>query len=430
MRSVIDAEVTPASKGGRRDEVVWQPFVVAAIAMALSGGFALGAVLFAARWRGDETGGWWIAAAQAHGQVQMLGWLGLMVLGVVLHFLPRLAGAPLRWPRAARGALWLIIAGLVLRSVAQPLRAAGWGTWPSVGLSAAAGLVLVGVSVAVGLLLATVLGAAPRKGGALRPVLPLFLVSFGSLWVAAGLNAYGLVQAARGAGVIPGSLDRVVVTVEFYGFLVPVAAAMTARTFPLYFQTHPPRVRLLAAALVGIVGGLALRVSGDPTLVGVGQALHGLALSVVIVALRVFGPRRPLPRRPVRPLRDPLQLHALSAYGWLATTALVTLMAGACQRWPALPSIPADVEWHALGAGFATLLILGVGAHMLPGFARREVRSHGLLWATLALGNLAALLRITAGLAGGTGAALGGTAGVLGLLAVALFAVNLYGRRR
>jgi len=422
---------TTTSEPASGPEAIWPPFVAASIALALSGGFALGAGLFVARWLGDGTGRWWIAASQAHGQVQLLGWIGLMVLGVAFHFLPRLAGVPLRWPRMAGVALWLIVAGLALRGITQPLLSAGIGApMASLGLVVAAGLLLAGVTLAVVMLVATIRNAPPRKTGALRQVRPLFLVSFGSLWVGAVLSAYGLVAAERGAGVVSASLDRIIVEIEFYGFLVPVAAAMTARTFPLYFQTHPPRARLLVVPVAGLVCGVVLRATGDPSLVAVGQILHGAALAWLIAALRVFGPRRPLPRRPARPLRDPLQLHAVSAYAWLAVAGGASLLAGLHQIGLAVPAVPADVEWHALGAGFATLLILGVGSHMLPGFARRELRSAALPWVTLAAGNLAVMLRVAAGLTGQGGAWLGGLAGVLGMLVVALFAVNVHGPRR
>src|SRR5690606_11398875 len=126
----------------------------------------------------------------------------------------------------------------------------------------------------------------------------------------------------------------------------------------------------------------------------------------------------------------PLHLHALSAYAWLAAAGGVSMLIGLHQFGLAVPVISADVEWHALGAGFATLLILGVGSHMLPGFARRELRSAALPWVTLLAGNLAVLLRVAAGLTGQAGAGLGGVAGVLGVLAVVLFMVNLHGPRR
>src|ERR1700674_3876437 len=96
---------------------VWEPFVWAAIWLALIAGFGLGGVLFAAPAFGLSVGGWVAAAAHVHGHIQLFGWAGLMVLGVGLHFLPRLRGRPLARQRHAHTAVGLLVMGLVLRSV-------------------------------------------------------------------------------------------------------------------------------------------------------------------------------------------------------------------------------------------------------------------------------------------------------------------------
>src|SRR5437868_15244161 len=86
-------------------------------------GYGLGGALFGALF-GPRPGLWWPAAAQAHGHVQVFGWAGLMVLGVGLHFLPRLRGAALAVPALAPWVLALYGGGVALRAVAQPLAAA------------------------------------------------------------------------------------------------------------------------------------------------------------------------------------------------------------------------------------------------------------------------------------------------------------------
>src|SRR5919202_6432495 len=106
-----------------RTPSVTPPFVWAATALAVVAGFGLGGALFAAL-LGPRPGLWWPAAAQAHGHVQLFGWAGLMVLGVGLHFLPRLRGAALAAPGLAPWVLALYGGGVGLRAVAQPLAAA------------------------------------------------------------------------------------------------------------------------------------------------------------------------------------------------------------------------------------------------------------------------------------------------------------------
>jgi hypothetical protein len=91
-----------------------------------------------------------------------------------------------------------------------------------------------------------------------------------------------------------------------------------------------------------------------------------------------------------------------------------------------------DAEWHILGAGFMTLLILGEGVNLLPGFAGRPLRSEARVWANLVFGNLAVLLRVapvllSALFAGLLGPGALASSGLAGLLAVALFTYNIVG---
>jgi nitric oxide reductase large subunit len=82
---------------------IWRPFVRAAVGFALTAGFGLGGVLFAAPALGFQVGGWWLAMAQVHAHVQLFGSAGLMVLGVAFYFLPGLRG---RRSHTASGRPW------------------------------------------------------------------------------------------------------------------------------------------------------------------------------------------------------------------------------------------------------------------------------------------------------------------------------------
>ncbi|HUZ02041.1 MAG TPA: hypothetical protein VMU89_16970 [Thermomicrobiaceae bacterium] len=420
---------------------------MASVALALTAGFGLGGGLFAIRSAGASADVWWTAAGQAHGHVQLFGWAGLTVLGVALHFLPRLRGANLAGPRLAWPALTLLLTGLVLRAVAQPLlalvgEAARGAVGTAVVLSGA--FELGGGLLVVGMLAATLRRPAPgHKGTALRPVLPLFAGGFAGLWLALVANLIGVVRAAwSGAGLVPSTWDGATVDLALFAFLVPIAAAMSARTFPLYFQTRPAPPLLLWTGWAATQLGLVLWLAGSAALrawaLGCGEILLAAGLLSLSLAVGIFGARRPLPRRPVRLRVDPLQLHALSAWGWAVLAALLLALSGAGKLGAEVTAPSVDSVRHALGAGFVTLLILGVGGHLLPGFSRRPLASRRLTWATLVTGNLAALLRVVPVLAdgarpGGVPAALLALAGVFGLAAIALFALNIWGpigRRR
>lgn len=433
----------PRTRTGSPDEAaVWPLFVGASLGVATTAGFGLGGALFAVTALGWPIGRWWPAAAQAHGHVQLFGWAGLMVLGVGFHFLPRLAGGPRIPTRAARVVLGLLLTGLVARVLFQPsLAATPTGPMAPVlggGLVASGALELAGATLALGLLVRTMRAvSAVRPIADFRSVLPFFAIAFAAFWLALGANLAGLAGAASaGNALVPHAVDRLTTQLGFHGFLVPVSVAMSARTFPLYLRTRPPKSGPLRFGLALLLAGLALRIAGEvgtaPTIGGLGALAQAAALGAFVLALGVFAPRRPLPRRPVRPLTDPIQLHALTAYLWLLVAAALLAQSGMAAAAAGATAVRSDAEWHALGAGFVTLLILGVGAHLLPGFARRPVRGQGLIWLTLVLGNAAAILRLGPVLfASRLPTALAGhllaAAGLAGLLAVAAFGINVTG---
>ncbi|HEX7103681.1 MAG TPA: NnrS family protein, partial [Nitrolancea sp.] len=210
--------------------------------------------------------------------------------------------------------------------------------------------------------------------------------------------------------------------------------AMSARLFPLYATTQLPYVHLLSFGAAALVIGLFVRLIGNlahiDALSGCGQIAQAAGIGAAIIALRVFERRRTLPRRQVRIRTDPLQLHLISAYAWLGLAGVLLWFNGLNRLGLELWHPGMDAERHALGAGFVTLLIFGVGSEMLPGFAQQALRRPQLRWATLALGNLAALLRIAPLLFPGSlstqgNAAVMSSAGLLGALAIGLFLVNI-----
>src|SRR5450759_5165013 len=97
------------------------PILGAALLIGTCGGFALATVLTLTPILGFVTGPWWLAVAQAHGHLQLYGWAGLFVIGVALHFVPRLRGNPLALPRLVPWLLRALVVGLLLRALCQPL---------------------------------------------------------------------------------------------------------------------------------------------------------------------------------------------------------------------------------------------------------------------------------------------------------------------
>ncbi|MGI9145116.1 MAG: hypothetical protein ACR2IK_00960 [Chloroflexota bacterium] len=421
----------------------WEPFVWSAIGLALIAGFGLGGVLFAAPALGLPVGVW-AAAAQVHGHIQLFGWAGLMVLGVGLHFLPRLRGRPLARPCHAHTAVVLLVAGLVLRSVAQPLVTLNSQTVMSTLLRAALGLSgvleLAGATLVVGLLLVTARGAPPlRTRPGFLQVSPFLVTAFAAFWLALVVNLVAVIGAAlMGTGLIDSGVDGLTVLLALNGFVLPIAVGMGARIFPLHFASGQPNLRALRGGLVCLLVGLALRVAGElaaaPFMTALGLVSTALAYVLFVLGLQVFAPRRRVAGTRKVWFRDAAQWHGLSAFVWLLLDAGLLLLEATNLLLHSSGGSLLEIDRHILGAGFITLLILGEGANLLPGFGAGPLRSEALVWATLVFGNAAALLRVgpvllpglLPGQAGELALALSGLAGVL---AVALLSLNLRGRR-
>lgn len=425
-------------KPASRDRAaVWSPFVYAALMLALVGGFGLGGALFLAAALHLPLGLWWAAAAQAHGQVQLFGWAGLTVLGVALHFLPRLRGGEPPRVVPARVALALLAGSIGLRLVCQPLLAAtgaGWLQRPvRIGLVCAGLAWVAGAMLALFELARALAGGPPlRQREGFRQVAPYLVVAFGSFLVASALTGGGLVVAGwSGVALFDARLDRAIIFLAAYGFLWPICVAMSARLFPLHLRTAMPRHGLLRASLACALGGLALRFTDSAALDGAGQLLLAASIALAIAGLRIFAPRRALPRAAPRLHTEPVQLAGISSYAWLAVTAVILAANGLATL--GLPVPTADGEVHAFGAGFVTILILGVGAALFPGFAARPLRSQHLTMLTLLAANLATLARLAPlWLAGilppDLASALLALGGLCGIIALLLFTANLAGQ--
>ena len=81
----------------------------------------------------------WYSHAQVHGHLQTIGFAGLFIVGVSYFLMPGFSRRPLAFPRLAPLTLWLLVVGVLLRTIGQPMadRAPmaallAVGAWPEV----------------------------------------------------------------------------------------------------------------------------------------------------------------------------------------------------------------------------------------------------------------------------------------------------------
>ena len=459
---------------------VHEPFLYAALTIALTAGFGYGTLMVGSIALGIIPGAWWGAVVQAHGHAQLFGWVGLFVLGMGLYFLPRLRGVRLQRAGRVPYAFGLFIGGLVLRVIAQPvlgfnpLGEAALRFWQIVWGSSAL-LELAGIVVIDSMLRATLRVAKPltvdAPAYAVEPFAQTVFLSFNFAFVANTLGVWTAI--AQGITTLPVPYDNLVVTLLLYGVVIPMAVVFSVRNLPLFLRlAMPPRqaVRRLALfygtalflvslpSVIAVAGDLlgqlnrSLLVNDTPgLLLDIVQGSGVLALNVCVLIfvwqIDLFRRRPPwiVNRAPnTRPDLDYLrkstrarypdageygrfELLIYSAYAWLLV-AVALNMAGLASGLVPWISVPQDAARHALTVGFITLLIFGMSARMAPGFSHKKGLAYPrLVVVTFVLGNIAALLRVVPTFFTSSDAALSlwGFSGLFGWAAVAVLAVNL-----
>jgi uncharacterized protein involved in response to NO len=444
------------------------PMLDAALLLGAGGGFVLATILTLTSALSLPLGPWWPALAQAHGHLQLYGWAGLFVLGVMFHFLPRLRGTPLAAPWLVPWILGLQVAGLLLRALSQPLltitQAAPWRI-----LLLASGI-LECVSLVGAVLL---LGLTARRGPPLatRPAfgstLPFMAIALCALGAAGVVNLVNVVQASTTAGLMPQAGDALTVALGLFGFLVPVALAMSVRSLPMYagLEAFPGRVLWPLAGVY--LAGLALTCAGtgsDPvpagwpgTLAGLGMLIVGGVILIFIgLFLRLMRTRGRLPQRVARLAPRPaVAAHSYivqvarersaygpfvavvaSAYLWAALGGVLLIGDGLWLLLGLPPLFALDAIRHCFAIGFIALMICGVAPRMIPGFSGGNIVTPALVHATLWLGNSAAVLRVGSlllspllahltGIGQTLGAVAFGLSGPVGLALAICLAVNL-----
>lgn len=400
------------------------PLLQTALLMGASAGFLLATLLTLTRAFSIPPGPWWTALAQAHGHLQLYGWAGLFVLGVALHFLPRLRGTPLAGVRALPWLMGVMIVSMSLRAVSQPLQTLSPSAFWSV-LLLLSGIGELGAVAMVLAILSVTAYRGPRSTS--RPaywsILPLLFGAFGTLGIASVVNLLNVIQAARGDGLIATPGDTLNVTLGLFGFLLPIAFAMSARSLPMYagLESFPRRVLwpiafcYFAGLLLLSIGTLGIAAPWNNVSNAAGMMLMGsVVLLFITLFLHLMRARGRVPQRIAQLAPAPIALQqtyqeqlkkeqvnfgpfialVASSYLWAMLGALLLLIDGVALLSTGSMPIDFDAIRHSFALGFIALLLCGIAPRMVPGFSGSKIASPKLVSATFWLGNLAAVLRI------------------------------------
>lgn len=333
-----------------------------------------------------SAGGASTAWIQAHGQAQVLGWVGSFVLGISLYALPKFRG----WTLKKFSAVWTVWA-LWTAGVAWRWWAGVWPVEWRMGLVASALLELAAYVLAQRILLFP--PSEKRKNSGRRAPSDLGswlgIVGFAGLGLALAINL-GIaidVSLTRSLPVYPEHLDHLLLIAELWGFVVPLAWGYSTRFVTIFLGLQPPdhrAARWLCPALVLVV------LSAFTFRFWITDILALATTLAAVHALRIFHP--PARRAKLLYIYQRYPLFIRISFGWLV--AAVTLAVGA----DAVPRITGlgGASRHALTVGFIATLIFALAPRMLPAFlGGRELYSPRLMATSLWLLTGGCLLRVS-----------------------------------
>ncbi len=373
----------------------------------------------------------WPQLAQAHGQIQALGFVLLFITAVGLQLFPRFLGAP---PRHAGRAVWGavgITAALVARWVGQPLEQ---GSTRTVLLVAATVLLPISAFVAGLAFHGLTRGRAAMASGAeaWRRFAAVAGASLGGALVLYVRTGFDL---ASGSIVVPQGPDEALVHLELAGFAASLVFAVASRVFGrfLLLPSHPSFQRQLPALAWGWAVGLALVVLGwllNVTPIRFAGAL--VELVVVCAWLWMIGLYAPPTRPSGTPyVTNPTRRWIRLSFAFLLASLALQVGLFARDLFLGLPASSGELSAarHALAQGFLLPLMVAMAVRLLPVISADVLNHRPRLELTLDLLLVGALLRVGAelvdgyGVIGGPLVALGGALGVIGF---AMFAVPMY----
>jgi hypothetical protein len=421
----------PISPAELARENLYRRFLKAALLFTFSGGAALGAWALIVMGLQGHLGGLGRGVIQVHGHYQLFGWVGLFVVGVAYHILPRLTAVPLPSYRLASWSFTLLTAGTVLR-FAQALD-------PS---SVRAALLLGGALLE---LLGCVIFAwtVGRILGlqVTRPAPYQAYLALGTFWllVSGALNmAHAAFLASSGLFEVPAWLNLPHLTVFLIGFVTFWILGVSLRTLPVFMglRSRPraaaalPLPLSLAVLLLATGEALFLRGGSDAARIAFGLGGLGVAtcLAGFVLALGILSPSHDAPEPGAdRGYEKFLRL----GYAWLLLSAVMlavfSLLAIAGRN---MDHAYVGAYRHALTVGFITTIMVGMALRIVPVFRGVPLFSPLLRDAAfwlLATGNVIRVLFQSLSVPLGPAALrIAGFSGILELAALLLFGVNLW----
>ncbi len=240
-------------------ESMHRPFLVASLSMATLVGFVLAIHVPLSRLLDVGNPERTADLIQAHGQVQLLGFAGLFVIGMSLRLMPRFASSHVAFSALVPVTLYLFAGGLVTRAIVMP-----WfsGTTHSVLLIASVFAVLLGSACFLLIVAGTLAGEARRFDSSSLAFIQGALL----LFTASVATTFAAIDAVRtDTRGLPYLTDNAIVQLQLFGFLLSFILGVALRAIPTMVGVERPGrsagwLAILLGASTAVLAGSLLYV--------------------------------------------------------------------------------------------------------------------------------------------------------------------------
>jgi hypothetical protein len=421
-------EIDPSLIG----DTIYQKFVKTAIIVSVTTGCLYGAIKLFQVGLGGSFDVLAKKAIQMHGSSQLVGWVGLYIMGFFYFILPRLKGTTLAGRKWANLSYYLVLAGLIVRALFYVLEKSDSPLYPFI-----AGLLDTGAAALfLGVCVKTLRQSTEPKG-----IQDNFLLA-GMIWFLVSGIIYSILnfqlylgsfpsKDSLTAGSVPPYLFSAWVHLFLMGFVFNFIFGISSKTIPSFLDTPPIREGLIRKfffiynlSLVGYVVSALTRI----------QTIYFITLLLIahftwffIASLRVF-------EKKVGELDDVRmdrshERFVRFGYGWLALSLGIALFQMMTKDPYTLHMLRGAAN-HGYTVGFVSMLMIGFSMKMIPVFTGNQIWSSTLTNWTFWLLNIGNTLRIGFELLSITKSPtihhIVGFTGFLEVTALILFGINIW----
>ncbi|MCF6149821.1 MAG: DUF1858 domain-containing protein [Candidatus Kuenenia sp.] len=411
---------------------VYEKFVKSAIILTLTVGVTFGAIILSYIAVKLDFSSTYYALIQAHGHAQLLGWVGLFIMGFALYIIPRVKNTELKHKSWVNVCFGLIIISIVLRTVVQPIQIGSIRFL----LPASAIFEVVAVLLFSFILFRTISSSLEKVG-----VFDKFFKA-GLMWlVISTLVNMGMIFYLYNKSLyeIPKSVFSPYVHLYLFGFVFMFIFAVNIRTVYAFLDIKPVREKAVNLsfwifnASIPVYFISHVFASKSVIVLRFSQVVVfflALAIFLFIYGLRVF-------ERSTKELRDVVMDRSYTktirtAYIWLIVSALILITIPFLNSKTEISRLFHGSFNHAVTVGFITMMIIGYASKMVPTFTGINMYSIKLSNITFIILNAGCFIRVFSqmlvGISDGMPVFYGivGTSGWFELAAIGFFGYNLW----